>query len=130
MRVETIGGATLYLGDCLAVLPTLGKVDAVVTDPPYPGYDYDWPVPDLRALKVEGLRGFYFWPAMTPFPLEHSARHVWSKCNVCVGASLEARKCELKVLPLLPTYVLVRVGKQGVEVDVIAVLGDVGNRME
>ena len=31
----TIGNATLYLGDCLEVLPTLGKVDAVVTDPPY-----------------------------------------------------------------------------------------------
>jgi site-specific DNA-methyltransferase (adenine-specific) len=29
-----IGDATLYLGDCLAILPTLGKVDAVVTDPP------------------------------------------------------------------------------------------------
>jgi len=26
---------TLYLGDCLDILPTLGKVDAVVTDPPY-----------------------------------------------------------------------------------------------
>lgn len=26
---------TLYLADCLDVLPTLGKVDAVVTDPPY-----------------------------------------------------------------------------------------------
>ncbi len=35
MRVETIGDATLYLGDCLEILPTLGKVDAVVTDPPY-----------------------------------------------------------------------------------------------
>jgi site-specific DNA-methyltransferase (adenine-specific) len=30
-----IGDATLYLGDCLEILPTLGKVDAVVTDPPY-----------------------------------------------------------------------------------------------
>lgn len=30
-----IGNATLYLGDCRNVLPTLGKVDAVVTDPPY-----------------------------------------------------------------------------------------------
>ena len=30
-----IGNATLYLGDCNEVLPTLGKVDAVVTDPPY-----------------------------------------------------------------------------------------------
>lgn len=34
-RVEQIGNATLYLGDCLEILPTLGKVDAVVTDPPY-----------------------------------------------------------------------------------------------
>jgi len=30
-----IGNATLYLGDCRDILPTLGKVDAVVTDPPY-----------------------------------------------------------------------------------------------
>jgi site-specific DNA-methyltransferase (adenine-specific) len=34
-RVEKIGDCTLYLGDCLEILPTLGKVDAVVTDPPY-----------------------------------------------------------------------------------------------
>ena len=30
-----IGNATLYCGDCLEILPTLGKVDAVITDPPY-----------------------------------------------------------------------------------------------
>ena len=35
MRVERIGDATLYLGDCRDVLPTLSGVDAVVTDPPY-----------------------------------------------------------------------------------------------
>jgi site-specific DNA-methyltransferase (adenine-specific)/modification methylase len=34
-RVEQIGDATLYLGDCRDILPTLGRVDAVVTDPPY-----------------------------------------------------------------------------------------------
>lgn len=34
-RREVIGDCTLYLGDCLEVLSTLGKVDAVVTDPPY-----------------------------------------------------------------------------------------------
>jgi DNA modification methylase len=34
-RKETIGDCTLYLGDCLEVMPTLGTVDAVVTDPPY-----------------------------------------------------------------------------------------------
>lgn len=35
MRQEIIGNATLYLGDCREILPTLPKVDAVVTDPPY-----------------------------------------------------------------------------------------------
>lgn len=34
-RVEVIGDATLYLGDCMDILPTLPKVDAVVSDPPY-----------------------------------------------------------------------------------------------
>jgi DNA modification methylase len=35
-RIETLAeGVTLYLGDCREILPTLGKVDAVVTDPPY-----------------------------------------------------------------------------------------------
>jgi site-specific DNA-methyltransferase (adenine-specific) len=33
--VVTIGDATLYHGDCLEILPTLPKVDAVITDPPY-----------------------------------------------------------------------------------------------
>jgi site-specific DNA-methyltransferase (adenine-specific) len=36
----SIGRATLYLGDCHEILPTLPKVDAVVTDPPY-GISYD-----------------------------------------------------------------------------------------
>ena len=36
MRVEHLAeGVSLYLGDCREILPTLGKVDAVVTDPPY-----------------------------------------------------------------------------------------------
>jgi site-specific DNA-methyltransferase (adenine-specific) len=34
-RVERIGDATLYLGDCREILPTLGKVDLIVTSPPY-----------------------------------------------------------------------------------------------
>jgi DNA modification methylase len=35
MRVEHIGNATLFQADCMDVLPTLPKVDAVITDPPY-----------------------------------------------------------------------------------------------
>ena len=37
-RVQ-IGNATLYLADCLNVLPALDKVDACITDPPY-GIDF------------------------------------------------------------------------------------------
>jgi len=37
MREEVIGDCRLILGDCREVLPTLGKVDAIVTDPPYVG---------------------------------------------------------------------------------------------
>jgi site-specific DNA-methyltransferase (adenine-specific)/modification methylase len=35
MRPVIIGNATLYLGDCMDILPTLDKVDAVITDPPF-----------------------------------------------------------------------------------------------
>ena len=35
MRVETIGNAVLYCADSEEVMPTLGPVDAVITDPPY-----------------------------------------------------------------------------------------------
>jgi site-specific DNA-methyltransferase (adenine-specific) len=36
VKKETLAeGIDLYLGDCREILPTLGKVDAVVTDPPF-----------------------------------------------------------------------------------------------
>jgi site-specific DNA-methyltransferase (adenine-specific) len=39
---QQIGPHTLYRGDCITILPTLGKVDAVVTDPPYGvGFKYE-----------------------------------------------------------------------------------------
>lgn len=41
MRKEVIGNATLYLGDCFGILPTLPKADAVITDPPY-GIAHIW----------------------------------------------------------------------------------------
>jgi site-specific DNA-methyltransferase (adenine-specific) len=43
MEKVVIGNATLYHADCMDVLPTLGKVDAVITDPPYMGVvDDEW----------------------------------------------------------------------------------------
>ena len=35
LREERIGSQRLLLGDCLTIMPTLGRFDAVVTDPPY-----------------------------------------------------------------------------------------------
>ena len=35
IREERIGDCRLILGDCLEIMPELGRVDAVVTDPPY-----------------------------------------------------------------------------------------------
>ena len=34
-RVEVIGDCTLYLGDALQILPTLGSVSHLISDPPY-----------------------------------------------------------------------------------------------
>ena len=35
MRVEQIGNCTLYLGNCVDVMPSLGRVDTMIADPPY-----------------------------------------------------------------------------------------------
>jgi site-specific DNA-methyltransferase (adenine-specific) len=35
MRVETIGAATMYLGDCREIVSTLADIACVVTSPPY-----------------------------------------------------------------------------------------------
>jgi DNA modification methylase len=50
VRKEVIGNATLYLGDCLTILPTLDKADAVITDPPYGGVAQEV----FRASKGQG----------------------------------------------------------------------------
>jgi hypothetical protein len=80
---------TLYNADFRDVLPLVG-VDCVITDPPYPGYKYEWEVPDLRELgELANLHGFYFWPATVPFPLKTSARHIWAKSNENIGPNAE-----------------------------------------
>ena len=56
MRIEQIGSATLYLGDCREVLPTLGQVDAVVTDPPY-GQNFKPISIANSAARNRGLNG-------------------------------------------------------------------------
>jgi DNA modification methylase len=57
-REEHIGNQRLILGDCLQVMPLLGKVDAVVTDPPYGiGFPYNSheDSPENLQSLVDGL---------------------------------------------------------------------------
>jgi DNA modification methylase len=55
MRTETLAeGVTLYLGDCREILPTLGKVDAVVTDPPYSSGGYQESGKSAGSIGVRG----------------------------------------------------------------------------
>lgn len=80
MRTERIGNATLYLGDCLTVLPTLGQFDAVITDPPYP----DALVDTYKQTNIAFLNNLLcwqivFWSARAEFPLSSCAVHIWDK---------------------------------------------------
>lgn len=64
MRIETIGNAVLYNADCREVLPTLGRVDAVITDPPY-GIGASAGVGKYGRLKIEA-DGDLGWDSETP----------------------------------------------------------------
>lgn len=60
-RKEVIGDCTLYLADCIDIMPYIGKVDAVVTDPPY-GINYDKTASQLSGKKSGkgfGSKGVY-----------------------------------------------------------------------
>jgi len=64
VKVE-IGNATLYLADCRDILPTLAKVDAVITDPPY-GIQRDGKPPSTSSHG--GHKGYDFmgWDSCAP----------------------------------------------------------------
>lgn len=65
MRVESIGTATLYLGDCREILPTLPEVDAVVTDPPY-GIGKDGQAKTTGGHGGRKSHEFLGWDAQRP----------------------------------------------------------------
>jgi len=64
-------GIELYLGDCRDILPTFGRVDAVVTDPPY-GISF---ISNHRTESYAAIENdTEKWPLelMTTFPVRHS----------------------------------------------------------
>ncbi len=93
--IRTIGNATLYLGDCRDILPTLGRVDAVVTDPPY-GIDFTQRttgakiIGDETAFDAEHLIAMgvptVMWGANYIADLPRGGRLVWVKRAVEVCA--------------------------------------------
>jgi DNA modification methylase len=108
MRIETIGNATLYLGDCRDILPTLPKVDAVITDPPYgigagrmslgkwrtaamEKGDWDAVAPDLAPVICLGVPTIVWGGNYFPLPPSR-AYLIWNK-----GAGFKGRdfaECE------------------------------------
>lgn len=66
-----IGPCRLYLGDCREILPTLPKVDAVITDPPY-GIDYG------RAGGFSASHGWGQWRENVAWDQERPSPEVFS----------------------------------------------------
>lgn len=60
-RKEIIGDCTLYLGDCMEIMPTLCKVDAVVTDPPYGIGENSHKAASREKLAKTRDYGFFDW---------------------------------------------------------------------
>lgn len=98
IKEERIGGQRLILGDCLKVMPLLGKVDAVVTDPPYgigakmkggtwasnPAFkgfqEWDMSAPDWLPEAIEDTPAIVWGGNYLPFPPSRCWL-IWNKLN-------------------------------------------------
>lgn len=87
MKVE-IGDATLYLGDCLDILPTLDKVDAVITDPPY-GIADDFLKPSSKGEWATLYAEKITWDSFAPQKAVDLAISLAKKCVVWGGNYFE-----------------------------------------
>ena len=82
MKVE-IGNATLYLGDCMDILPTLDKVDAVITDPPY-GIGIDGQKGSNRKNGQQLRKSHEFMGWDSEIPKQDLLNLCIEKGNVCI----------------------------------------------
>jgi DNA modification methylase len=127
IREDLAEGITLYCGDCREILPGLGRVDAVVTDPPYgidavlgmgggsKGDGGMWKgvriVGDLSLedrdyiLRAAGVAFAAFGKVNTPAPLGTRTTVVWDKGEHVGAGDLS--------LPWKPNFELVFIGGEG-----------------
>jgi len=98
IKEERIGGQRLILGDCLQVMPTLGRFDAVVTDPPYgigkimkggtwaanPAFKgfqkWDMAAPDWLVAAIADTPAIVWGGNYLPFPPSRCWL-IWNKIN-------------------------------------------------
>lgn len=86
-RKMQIGDCTLYEGDCLEIMPTLGKVDAVVTDPPYGIKESNEKNASRVRLAKPTDYGHYEWDA-EPASAEHmEAIRAMSRRQIVFGGN-------------------------------------------
>jgi site-specific DNA-methyltransferase (adenine-specific) len=73
------GGIEIWHGDCREVLPQIGPVDAVLTDPPYGDTSLDWDQPVKGWLDLIDTRQVWCFGSMR-FWLEHGSdfRENWT----------------------------------------------------
>lgn len=75
-------GITIYNADCREILPSLPKVDLVLTDPPYFGREDMFSteaVLDVLNVLIPLSPAFVFWPCLADVPLKPDAIHIWHK---------------------------------------------------
>ena len=71
-RKEIIGDCTLYLGDCLEVMPLLGEVDSVVCDPPF-GMNYKNNMNITRTAPIKNDDSLLLFDYVTSLEPLHSS---------------------------------------------------------
>lgn len=86
-RHEVIGDCILFNADCLAVLPTLGKVDAVVTDPPYGIDENDRKIASRGKLAAPKDYGAVQWDKRPASLLHIEAMRAASRHQIIFGGN-------------------------------------------
>ena len=77
LRKEVIGDCVLYQGDCLAIMPTLGRVDSLVTDPPYGmAFQSNYRITKHKPIANDGDVSLLQWAC--EIEVMHS-RYVWMR---------------------------------------------------